>query len=119
MAQVDRKTVYDLTSIIERCFEESKKMGYIRTVKRADPEPDEATNIYYIEHKDDLVKHIALTIVGELYEFEIIRRIGPILRENRALTHDFLAFGEAFDLFYDKAVQDAQLHGLRIKQEGE
>lgn len=110
----DRKTVYDLQSIIERCFEEAKKLGYVRTIDKESIPP-----VDVIHNQEELVKHIALTVIGELYEFEIIRRIGPLFRENRALSHDFLIFGEAFDLFFDKAVQDAKLHGLRIEPQGD
>jgi hypothetical protein len=119
MAQDDRKTVYDLQSIIERCFEEGKKMGYIKTRDIINAPEAENERLTIVANQFDFVKHIALTIVGELYEFEIIRRISPIFRENKALTMDFLAFGSAFEFFYDKAIQDAQLHGFRIEpQEG-
>jgi hypothetical protein len=117
----DRKTIFNLDEIIARCIKEAKTMGYIddkatcivgEGIEEKAPVPPLLVN----EH--DFIKHLSRTIIGELYEFEIIRRITPIFRENRALTHDFLLFGEAFELFYDKQIQDLQLHGMRFEPEG-
>ena len=115
----DRKTIFDLEPIIKRCLEESKKMGYIKDQVVIDPGLFAQATIQYLANQDELVHHIALTIIGELYEFEIIRRISPLFRENRALSADFLAFGDAFQLFYDKVIADAKLRGLRIHPEGQ
>lgn len=119
----DRKTVFDLEPIIRRCFEEAKKMGYINdkklTASAEGIEVKEGISFPQIVNQDELVHHIALTVVGELYEFEIIRRIAPIFRENRALSADFQMFGDAFQLFYDKTIADSKLRGIRIHPEGQ
>jgi hypothetical protein len=115
--QQDRKTVFDLPEIIIRCFEEAKKLGYISNYLGTTEELIERKQlpVPIIVNQNDLAHHISRTIIGELYELEIIRRIVPIFRENRALTHDFLLFGDAFELFYDKQIQEQQLSGLRIE----
>lgn len=107
----DRKTVFELESIIARCFEEAKKVGYIKNLQN--------TEYDYVENQRELIHHISMTVIGELYEFEIIRRIAPIFRENRALSADFLMFGDAFQLFYDKVIQEAKSRGIRIHPEGQ
>lgn len=117
MSQKDHKTIFDLKEIIERCFEEGKKAGYIQnfTIEEFGGKKTEAMRIV---NQTDLVQYISMTIIGELYELELIRRIAPIFRENRALTKDFQEFGEDFQLFFDKAIQDLQLHSLRINEGG-
>jgi len=106
----DRKTIFDLQSIIEKCFEDCKKMGYLLEYRGADGER------LLVVNQTDLINHIRLTVIGELYELEIIRRIAPIFREHRALTTDFMLFGEAFQEFYDKEIQARQMKGLRIRE---
>jgi hypothetical protein len=118
--QQDRKTVFDLPEIIVRCFAEAKKLGYISDYLGATEElvvQGRQIPVPIIVNQNDLAHHISRTIIGELYELEIIRRIVPIFRENRALTHDFLLFGDAFELFYDKQIQEQKLSGLRIEPE--
>jgi len=106
MTQEPRKTVYDLENIIERCFEECVKSEYIQ--KQITAERDE---IAVIVNRDEVVKHISKTIIGELHELEVIRRISPIFREFRRLEKDFQHFDDLQKL-------EGDLQTLRIHPEG-
>jgi len=55
-----------------------------------------------------LYKHIALTIVGELHELEVIRKIGPMFRMIESLKEDFRIFDE-------RGQEDYRIRNLRIQ----
>lgn len=106
-------TIYELQALVHRCFEEAEKAGFIKAYQTAAPPGVEVSEhavgytLKAITNKDELVKHISRTIVGELYELELIRRIAPIFREVKRLTSDF----EFLDV---KEQERINISGLRI-----
>lgn len=73
------KTVYQLEQIVKRALEECVQAGTIRK----EVVEDNHFNI------DAAASHISQTIIGELHELEIIRRLAPIFREIPRLVKDF------------------------------
>ncbi len=107
-----RKTVFDLQELIQRCFNEAKEAGLIKKAAREFYDDAQLPiGQTLIINERDLVKHIALTIVGELHEFEVIRRIAPLFREVNRLQSDFRYFEE-------REAADQQMRSLRIRHEG-
>lgn len=78
-------TVFQLEKLIERCFDEAQKAGYIKIYLNA---PIEVDNIPVIIDKPKLIKHISMTIIGELFEFEVVRKLGPFLKMLKELSKD-------------------------------
>lgn len=90
MPQIDRPTFHELELVIERCFEEAEKVKYIEKriiAGRPNEEPEEK-EVLAIVNSMELIKHISKTIIGELYEFEISRKLGPFFRMLRSLESD-------------------------------
>jgi hypothetical protein len=102
-------TIYNLQELIDRCFEEARKAGYLKIeiLEHAGTGPQIVVDQYKLTH------HIALTIIGELYELEIIRKIGPMFRMFRQIETDFQNLDHAQAL-------DFRLRNLRrTPQEGD
>ena len=100
--QVERKTVFDLERLIKRCFEESEKSG---DIKPASGWGDRNSKV--LVNSDAVAKHISMTIIGELFELEIVRKIAPMFRQFRSLERD-LSYVE------ERQAADTALLGLRI-----
>lgn len=84
-----RKTIYDLEKIVERCFEEAIKAEYIAKSTGNSAEFKLSVTDYIIKNRQDLIRHISHTIVGELYELEIIRKLQPFARALPQILEDF------------------------------
>jgi len=80
---VQLKTQMDMNVIIERCFEELVKAGVAKV-------SDVPKGSIIILDKPAAALHIQKTLIGELLEFEMIRRISPIFREFPRLESDLL-----------------------------
>ncbi len=97
-------TQYDLQALVRRCLQECEKSGHIEV-------QDEGLSLV-ITDREEVIKHIANTVVGELTELEIIRRIAPIMREIPRLEKDF-------QFLDDRARTSVAEGNLRIaKEEG-
>lgn len=92
-------TSYELQSLIERCFAECKEANFIAA--------NLETKQTILLNEGEVINHIANTIIGELHELEMIRRIAPMFREVRRLEGDF-------NMLDDKEQQRINLAGLRI-----
>ena len=73
------KTQFEMDSIIYRCYEEAIETGIAKI--------NSATSIIILD-KAAFSSHLQKTLIGELLEFEIIRRISPIFREFPRLEND-------------------------------
>lgn len=73
------KTVYQLEQIVKKALEECVQAGSIRK----EVVEDNHFNM------DAVANHISQTVIGELHELEIIRRLAPIFREIPRLVRDF------------------------------
>lgn len=100
----DLKTIYELKELIERCFDECKKAGHIQEV--VDRDGDIAVAII---NSDAIADHISKTIIGELMEFEILRKLSPMFRTFRSIE-------DQMKILDDKAAFQAQLPALRVGQ---
>lgn len=95
---VRKQTVFDLENLIIRCLDEAEKVGYIKKYETAAAPGVEVSEhavgyqLKAIVNEIELCKHIAKTIIGELYEFEVIRQISPMFRQLRKLEGDFAYF---------------------------
>lgn len=85
-----RKTQFDMEDIINRCLDECVDAEYIL---REEVAPDTIRLI--IKNKKETVAHISKTLIGELLEFEIVRRSAPWFREYRRLDADLQIVTEA------------------------
>jgi hypothetical protein len=105
-------TIYELQSLVSRCIDEAEKAEFIieLTIPSADPAVEKKVKV--LLNKEELVKHISRTIVGELFELEIIRRLAPVFREVKRLCNDF----ELLDI---KEQERINIQGLRIAPEGD
>ena len=109
MANENVVTVYELQSLIERCLEEVERAGYIKSssVLETDVNGPGLTERKILVNQEEIVKHIANTIYGELYELEMIRRMAPIFRE-------FYRLAEDFKMIDERDQKRVNLAGLRI-----
>jgi hypothetical protein len=92
------KTIYELKDIIKRCLNECEQAGYIATVNKK-----------IIVDEDMVAEHISKTIIGELLELEILRKLSPIFR-----TLDSIKVNMKF--LDEKQAIDAGISNLRIGQ---
>lgn len=72
------KTVYQLNEIVEKALKECREAKLIR--------PDFEGGIVISQ---EAAEHISKSVIGELHELEIIRRLAPIFREIPRLVKDF------------------------------
>jgi len=89
-----RLTIYNLEGIVERCLAEAEEAGYLKRIAFHRTTGEETSVVPGIVNRLELVKHISKTIIGELHEFEVIRRISPVFREFKRLAEDFAFFDE-------------------------
>lgn len=80
----ERKTVLDLEEIVGRALSECVEAKMISA---------EDEGALYLE-TPKVAKHIAMTIIGELHELEVLRKIGPVIRAVSSLIKDFEFFDE-------------------------
>ena len=99
-------TAYELQSLVERCFDEVERAGFIKKVP-----PGAEFQHMVVVNRQEVINHIANTIIGELYELEMIRRMAPMFREVSRLAHDF-------ELLDEREQKRIDLSGLRIAPEG-
>jgi len=105
----DRPTMLDLEKIVERCLRESLEAGRFLSNSQYTNEIDQAAFHKSLEQSIDFMvvsQHIAKSVIGELYEFEIIRKLAPIFRMIPQLKGDF----EYID---DRFKQEEKLRSLR------
>lgn len=80
----ERKTVLDLEEIVGRALSECVEAKMISA---------EGESLLYVE-TEKVAKHIALTVIGELHELEVLRKIGPVIRAVNGILKDFEFFDE-------------------------
>ena len=108
-------TTYELQDLVRRCLDELEQAQAIK--KLDEQETRVATfeveslkdmeSVLVITDREQIIQHISNTIIGELYELEIIRKMAPIFREVRRLTDDF-------NMLDDREQKRINLAGLRI-----
>lgn len=104
-----QKTIYDMKDIIKRCFEECEKAGHIsklEEMKNVKTGESEGT-FFLVKNAEEVASHISKTLIGELLEFEILRRLGPAFRSMRNVENDL-------DFLFRKQLQEASVGNLRI-----
>lgn len=72
---MEKATIYQLRKVITKAFEEAEQAGLTQGAG--------------IVKKPELIEHITRTVIGELYELEVLRKIGPIFRMFKELVEDF------------------------------
>lgn len=109
----DLKTIYELKELIERCFDECENAGHIKEIKveeRVEEEGEKPVVLNprkVIINSDAIADHISKTIIGELMEFEILRKLSPMFRTFRSIE-------DQMKILDDKAAFQAQLPALRV-----
>lgn len=73
------RTQFDMGGIIERCYKEAIETGIAEEGKEG---------VLLILDRSAFALHLQKTLIGELLEFEIIRRLSPIFREIPRLDSD-------------------------------
>jgi len=117
-------TVWNLRELVERCLDEARKSGFIivsqgtpvseipRDVK-VEGKMQEFIQAQVIADERKLAEHIALTIIGELRELEVLRKVAPMFRAFRQIENDL----NELDVV---AVEEFKLRNLRrVPQEGD
>jgi hypothetical protein len=96
-------TMYELQTLVERCFDELEGNEFISKLETTEAGPGQKV----IVNRQEVINHIANTIIGELHELEMIRRFAPMFREINRLAKDF-------EMLDEKEQLRANLSGLRI-----
>lgn len=104
---MEKQTVYNLNKLVKRCLEESTRAGDIENTTRVENNPRPTTRLTIV-NEDAVCDHIAKTIIGELHELEIVRKVAPIFRVVRSLQDDFAVI-DSEEKFH------TSLQGLRIE----
>lgn len=81
------KTQFDLEEIVKRCFAECVDAKCIEIEGQTDKHAMGSTAKIII-NEDQVASHISKTIIGELLEFEIIRRMTAVSREAPRIDRD-------------------------------
>jgi len=79
-----KQTIYQLEKLIERCLNESERAGDLAVAN-----PTAKVKHRILINEDNVIRHISMTIIGELHELEIIRKMGPMFRQFRSVERDF------------------------------
>lgn len=110
----NQKTIYEMKDIIKRCFEECEKAGHIKKAKRAQGSHGENRTVdvkfeeeTILVNPEEVASHISKTLIGELMEFEILRRMGPAFRSMRSVENDL-------EFLFRKQQQEISVGNLRI-----
>lgn len=82
-----RKTVQDLEQLITRCFKELEESKDIKKEKIYD-DPKVTDTRTVIVNEENVARHISMTIIGELQELEVVRKLAPWFRQMRSLERD-------------------------------
>jgi hypothetical protein len=100
-----RVSQFSLHDIILRCFKEAQQAEFITNVSEKDGLTTCTINIGAV------AQHISKTAIGELTEFEIVRKLSPVIRTVRGIVEDCA--------FIDQEEErDAKLHAtMRIKND--
>lgn len=108
-------TTYELQDVIRRCLDELEEAEAIKKLSKG--ETDIANfeisslasmeSILVIADREQIIQHISNTIIGELYELEMIRKMAPIFREVGRLVDDF-------GMLDEREQKRINLAGLRI-----
>jgi len=99
-----KKTQFDLEEMVRSATEE-----FFKSLIQTDhPQMNRRLEDLFHGLPPGLYKHIALTIVGELHELEVIRKIGPMFRMIESLKEDFRIFDE-------RGQEDYRIRNLRIQ----
>lgn len=83
------KTQFEMKEVIQRCLKECKEAGYIASFKTIN-----AGEVETIVSQDAIADHISKTLIGELLEFEIIRKLSPVIRQQRSIERDLFLLDE-------------------------
>lgn len=97
-------TQFNLKEIIKRCFDELEEATFII------PEvPEHASEVpkRIMINEDAIADHISKTLIGELLEFEIIRKAGPAFRSFESIKSSIQGLEEI-----GKGLQ--QIHGEHL-----
>jgi hypothetical protein len=103
----DPKTIYELKEIIERCFKECEEAGFIRFIG-FHHEGKEFPPTFVLVNPGGVADHISKTIIGELMEFEVLRKLAPMFRTFRSIEANMKYLD-------DKQTFQSQLPGIRIE----
>lgn len=82
--KIVRYTQYELRDLVRRCFEECKKNKAITLVSPGLL----GKEVEALTDKNAVIEHIAKTIIGELFELEILRKLGPTIRQQKSIEAD-------------------------------
>lgn len=88
----EKPTVLDLDKIVERCLREAlEARRFLKPNLTADLGGEVGLHKALLENVDFQVvsEHVAKSIIGELYELEIIRKLAPMFRMVPQLQNDF------------------------------
>lgn len=100
-----RISQFKLREIVMRCFHEALDAGFITNAFENEGLTSCIINIPAV------AAHISKTAIGELTEFEIVRKLQPVVRSVRSILDDC-------DFMDREEERDAKLHaGMRIKND--
>ncbi len=99
------KTIYEMKAIINRCFEECKDAGHTISYDTVGPHGV----ITVLINQDAIADHISKTLIGELLELEILRKLSPLFRQFRSIEKDLQFLDE-------QAARESGFQSLRIGQ---
>jgi hypothetical protein len=103
------KTQFDMKELIERCFRECEESGHIKVTKKDGPATALGSEVRTIVNLIGICDHIYKTLMGELLEFEIIRKLGPTYRTFRSIERDL-------ERIETRSAIEANIPSLRIGQ---
>lgn len=114
----DLKTIYEMKELVERCFKECEEAGHIQVKNRASTDISDVEKmhktleVYFVKERvivnvSEIADHISKTIIGELLEFEILRKLSPLFRSLRSIENQM-------KFLDDKQAFQANLPGIRL-----
>lgn len=98
------KTSLDLKEIITRCVKESEDAGHITNITELNGKV-----IKGLINEDAFCDHVAKTVIGELHELEIIRKLAPMFRMFRSIERDM-------EFIENRQVAEQNIANLRINK---
>lgn len=113
IVEPQKQTVLDLSRMIERCLKELLKARRLLNQGSYKLDEDMMQRLYLmVEERLDyetVCQHISKTIIGELYELEMVNKLAPMFRMIPQLQADF-------KLLDDRYAQEQKLQTLRTEQ---
>lgn len=102
-------TTYELQDLVRRCLDELEQASAIETQSFLETTENGQGTVErkVIADREQIIQHISNTIIGELYELEMIRKIAPMVREVGRLIDDF-------GMLDERETKRINLAGLRI-----